>query len=187
MATQSKATPIQNARAIVRRAVYESMKDMVKGTTKRGKMVQTLAKRYKIAAVTVNKYFRIEELRVAEEAKYPTLGIDLMMCRQGEKQEAPISFEEIDADDFEYTPSKPPEGLKDAAEYVRRVGGFKVDNFGTGDATWPWEGASVEIEQMTNNEVVIHMTVTISQEQMIETVLGLMTKSNIGFTSKLIG
>jgi hypothetical protein len=175
MATESKETPIQRARGIVQRAIYESMKDMVKGTAKRGKVVIQLAKRYKIARVTVNKYFRQEELRIAtaiaEFEATPNL-------------EPEIEFEDTD---FEYAPNVPPEGLKDAAEYVRRVGGFKVDNFGTGDATWPWEGASVEIEQMTNNEVVIHMTVTISQEQMIETVLGLMTKSNIGFTSKLIG
>ena len=175
MATESKETPIQRARGIVQRAIYDSMKDMVKGTAKRGKEVIKLAKRYKLARVTVNKYFRQEEQRIAtaiaEFEATPNL-------------EPEIEFEDTD---FEYTPNVPPEGLKDAAEYVRRIGGVTVDNFGHEDPTWPWEGANVQIEQMENNEVVIHMTVTISQEQMIETVLGLMTKSNIGFTSKLIG
>ena len=174
-----KQSPIQRDRQIIRTAVYDAMKDMVKGTTSRGKMVLILAKRHKIAPVTVNKYFRSEELRLAELAQMPTLGQDLMHGKQ----------ESINDYDFEEVTDSPSEGLETAQDYVKAIGGVTVDNFGHSDPTWPWEGlsgASIQIEQM-ERDVVIHMTVTISQEEMGDTILGLMTKSNVGFTSKLIG
>lgn len=160
-----KATPTQATRQIIQGHVYDTLKEMPKRSAKRSKLVKSLAKRYKLATVTINKYFRCEAERLENE----------------------ITFVEIPDTDVEYAPDTPPEGLSSAQEYVKAIGGISVDNFGHADPTWPWEGANLQIEQFEDNKVVIHMTVTISQEQMIETVLGLMNKSNIGFHSKLIG
>ena len=165
--SKQKATPTQEARQVIQGHIYETLKDLPR-SAKRGKLVKTLSKRYGLSTVTINRYFRNEAERLVHERR---IGAPA--------PEAPAPAPDV--------PGATPEGMDSAQEYIKAIGGLSVDNFGHADPSWPWEGANVQIEQMTNNEVVIHLTVTISQEQMIDTILGLMTKSNRGFHTKLIG
>ena len=181
-ALQNNGTPEQRKRFKRINIIFNAVKDLGFGSLRAG-IIQQYAKSWGLSTITVNKYVRYgKQMEEEAQAQKIELGNDGSMGTIGK-----VVVEEVLDTDFEFEPPTPPEGLKTAQEYVKAIGGLTVDNFGYADPTWPWEGASVQIEQMTNNEVVIHMTVTISQEQMIETVLGLMTKSNIGFSSKLIG
>ena len=179
-ALKNTGTPEQKKRFKRIDTIYKAVKDLGYGSLRAG-IIQQYAKSWKLATVTVNKYARYGE-QMAEEALEREQQNDGSMGMMGK-----VVIEEALEPDFEYEPSTPPEGLSTAEEYIKSIGGGSVDNFGHADPTWPWEGANLQIEQFENNKVVIHMTVTISQEQMIETVLGLMNKSNIGFSSKLIG
>ena len=181
-ALKNTGTPEQKKRFKRIDTIYKAVKDLGYGSLRAG-IIQQYAKSWKLATVTVNKYARYGE-QMAEEALEREQQNDGSMGMMGK-----VVIEEALEPDFEYEPSTPPEGLSTAEEYIKSIGGVSVDNFGHADPTWPWEGlsgASIQIEQM-ERDVVIHMTVTISQEEMVDTILGLMTKSNIGFTSKLIG
>ena len=174
-ALHNTGTPEQKKRFKRIDTIYNAVKDLGYGSLRAG-IIQQYAKSWKLATVTVNKYARYGE-QMAEEA--------LERKQQNDGSMGMMSKVVIEED----MPSTAPEGLQEAQEFVESIGGVTVDNFGHADPTWPWEGlsgASIQIEQM-ERDVVIHMTVTISQEEMVDTILGLMTKSNIGFTSKLIG
>ena len=140
------ATPIQKQRASVQLAVWEALKDLPNGA-KRGKMVRTLAKRYKLATVTINKYFRYEVDRQQALADAEATKEDIIL---GQEYESPKE-ESI--------------GSKEASEWIKTIGGFNYN--------LPNE-ASFVIEQMTANEITIHLTLTVPTTRFAEVILGLL-------------